>query len=498
MGIRRQIGAWLGRQQKTVREIIGRVHWQVESLWQHLRFSHSIDAKRTDYAFWDRLRRGVASGYQMAGLFIRPISQTLSSFVLGDGVSVTLAEADEVAAADYTNQQLARFVRANHGTLQTLLEDLYGLGDQFVVVNPDGSLSIPSPDTVQPEYAIGDYRRLVRVTITTKLPRMANDQPEVTVTDVYTSTQRVVSLKYADGTVETQTFANLIGQIPVVHFAHERSANEVYGRPIVEALLPLLAAYEDILTKAVSGAKLTSNPLPVFEGLEDIEETLGYNASDTDETYVDAEGNTVQRKQVRFAPDTAIFLGRGGSFKFASPNAGFTNDARNMLKALFLLILDYTRMPEALWGGAISSSKASAEVQMPPFYQYVEMLRVRFAGTASETALGVSARGGLYEVIELWLQMRRLTDPQIIVAPTVLTFPALEQADKENLRNWVEMLLNRGILTDEAALRLADLVDDPAAEVEAAQLALANKEAELEARTLSRTIATLGSVEETD
>lgn len=488
------------QRRQPIRQMIGRVRIVTSHFWKIIGRTLgllSIDQTQPDYAFWDKLRRGAAAGYKMSGLFVKPITQTFASFVLGSGVHVSLKHVDSVSAdeEDHTNALLARFAQQNHSMLQTMLEDHYALGDQFVVVNVDGTLSVPSPDTVTVEYEPFDYRKMMRLTIRTELP-------ETVITDVYTAAERTVTIENRKSAasvrqppIQRLTFANLIGQIPVVHFANERSANETNGRPIAEPLLPVLGHYEDILTKAATGAQVMGNPIPIIEGVEDLQTTLDMFTKGADEEYQSSQdtdfGHTQTRKTISVDPSGGLVIGKGGSFKFAAPPGGFTDDARNMLKAFFLLILDYTRMPEVLWGGAISSSKASAEVQMPPFYQYVEMLRVKFSGTAADDLLNTPARGGLHELIDIWLRMRRLTDLQVIVAPVEIAFPPLQEEDKSNIRAWVQLLVDRGLITDEMAVRLSGLIDDPAGEVEAARFENDARQAAFEEQTMSGSISRL-------
>lgn len=477
---------------KQIRQMIGRVQLLATNFWMRVRSLGKISVDQTvpDYAFWDRLRRGAAEGYKLAGLFVRPVTQTLSSFVLGEGIQAALnLPKDRLADAEYTDGLLGRLMGQIHSLLQTLLEDHYALGDQYIVVNPDTSFSIPSPDTVSVEYDAVDYRKITRATIRTELPN-------VIVTDVYTESERVITVEYraksgSPARSETQVFANLIGRIPIVHFANDRSGNETNGRPIVEALLPLLAHYDTVLQNALTGASVMGTPYPVIEGVEDLDSAFDMFSQGTGEMYEDTYGNSQERKTVNIDPTPGLLLGKGASFKFAAPPSGFTGDARNMLKSLFLLLLDFTRMPEALWGGAISSSKASAEVQMPPFYQYVELLRTKFAGSAADELLSTSAHGGLHELIDIWLKMRRLVDPQVVVAPITFTFPSLLAEDKVNKREWADKLYAAGLISGETYLKLSELIDDPASELAAAEAEAQARQAAFEEQSASGQISRL-------
>lgn len=443
-----------------VREIIGR-NVVVLPYMPSLRASAgTFDGTRTDYAWWDEFRRCKKSGYQLSGSFAKPISQIVSGYCFGtNGFEAELVQEDISDNPDspinYTNAFLKDFITKNKITLQNLIEDLYALGDQFVIVNMDGTLSVASPHTVMIEYDNLDYRTMSKVTITTRLPK-------ATITDVYTADTRIVTVKNNDDpNAQVFEYDNLLGVIPVVHFANDKSGNELFGRPIYEGLLRIFSRYDDLLEKALDGAEIMGNPFPVFEGLENPQETMDAN-SEIDETEVDAEGN--YRQRMNFDQNSALFLGKGGSFKFASPSVGFTQDIRDVLKSLFLLILDFTRIPEVIWGNELSSARATAEEQMKSFYTYIASRRAMLEGS-SDGAM----RGGFLQLLQLVLMAKALVDPKIVVDNVVIEWQPLEQEDKTLKFEWAKELHNRDLITDETMVKASAIVENPLEEVMKAQ-----------------------------
>lgn len=460
---------------QVVSEIIGRVA-NVAPSWQTwaARFlpTKTVDQTVPDYEFWDKLRRGKQSGFKFGGLFCTPILQTISSHVLGEGPTLALVEGgnpdNDADPRTYTDVQLAAFMQSHYALLADSLIDLYGLGDHYIVINPDSSLSIAPPNTVELERDPFDYRRVVKITITTKTD-------DADIADEYRDDGRTVTITWNSekdghrpGQKEVVEFQNLIGRIPVVHWANDRSANETHGRPIYEPLYKLFSRYDDLVEKALDGAELMGNPIPAFEGMENINETINANATAEDPDYTDIDGNTQTRKTIRFDQLAAIFVGKGGRFDFKSPPAGFTTDIRNMLKSLFLLLLDHTRIPEFLWGGAIASSKASAEVQWPPFVQYIQYKRAQLEGKGADTTTGVPAMGGLLELADIWLRTRALIDPRIVVDAVAVTWPDLMSDDEALQFEKIQWASGTGKVTDKTALELLAIVDDPAAEIQEA------------------------------
>lgn len=490
----------------------------VKPLW-NARILLNVDTVFKDYVFWDALRRGQAPGYQFGGLFCLPIAQTITSHMLGSGISAELIESATPKTAittlhedgkptknlkaakgsgkpnngkkpvgsptnmqvaptgmqplnrpkpdpngsdpiAYTNAQLRLFFERNQGFLQTVQTDKFCFGNQYVIVNPDCSLAIISPETVTVEYSASDYRHPVKYIIRTKMEKAR-------VEDEYTAEKRTLTVHYYDdrGTV-VQEFDNLIGRIPIVHFVCDRSANEIYGRPIYEAALPLMQRYDDLIDRGIEGVNLLGNPIPVFEGLDNVTEAK--NANSVQHTYLDEFGNQVTETITHFDRSTGLWLGKGGKAVMLNPPVGFTKDTLDYLRQLFLLLLNHTRIPEFIWGGAIDSSKASAETQMPPFEQYIQFRRLEAEGEGADPALGLEARGGLYELIDIWLKTYKLLNPAIVVGPTRLKWPNISlQADQLKYM-WGSYLDSRGYLTPEDTVALPGYWKDAAAVVQRA------------------------------
>lgn len=470
------------RETGPVREMVGRHAPYGRRVQPASRSLHnSMDATRPDYAFYDRLRRGQAGGYSLGGLFAARIERIVADWVLGGGVEVTLREDEDAPIAEdrlaYTNGALAEFVAGlldagqdddegdpdrdapSGALLLNVLRDALGLGDQWIVVNADGSLSIPPPDTVEPEPDPLDYRRVLRLTITTRL-----DQH--TIVDEYRADGRTLMVKRGMEIVEQTEFANPIGRIQAVHVAHGRGANELYGHSIHETPLRLYDLYDDVLHKQIDGAKLFGSPIPAFVGLKDLRQAINVNEPVGTETYIDADGNEVARQQLTLDENAVLLVGEGGDVKFLAPPVGFTGDTKETLKLLFLLLLDHTGIPEFIWGNEVSSGRSSSETQMDWFVRSIEGMQ-RDNG------------GWIVRLCKIWLQMRALVDPRIVVGPLRIQWPAILPEDMAMKLKRLELAVARDLLTDETLLSLLELVENATAEVEdAAAEAAQRREAE--------------------
>jgi len=470
----------------------------------------NVDTSWKDYIFWDALRRGTAQGYEISGpAFCLPAAQTIASYCFGRGLNASLvasAVGPRLTALNeaarpmteangkptqakrnalkgptnsngstlaimpkakpspgatnniaWTNLQIKHMLERNQAFLLSTVVDEFCLGNQYIICNPDCTFSVASPETVTVDYSASDYRRVERVIIRTK---MINARTE----DVYTAEKRVLTVKYYDGRPDdVREYENLIGRIPIVHWANDRSANEIYGRPIYEAALPVMARYDDLLKNMLEGTELLATPIPLFYGLDSPEATKRDNS--TAIQYQDAEGNTQTEYKFHIDRQTAMFLGKGADGKMLAPQVGFTKDSLDALRQLFLLMLNETHIPEFIWGGAIASSKASTESQMPPFIQYIQFRRLMLEGQGADPALGIDARGGLLELIDIWLRMYKLLNPNIVVGPVQIEWPEIDMFGDQWKYMWGTFLSSTNKITDETTLKLSGYIADPAGEV---------------------------------
>ncbi|MCZ7546743.1 MAG: hypothetical protein M5R40_25920 [Anaerolineae bacterium] len=175
-----------------------------------------------------------------------------------------------------------------------------------------------------------DYRRPVAYTVHVELD-------EVSVTDEYRLDGRTLKLRWKKavdghyvGEVETFQYANLIGRLPIVHLPNDRSTNELFGRPVYEAMLDLFYRYDVLLRKRPGRGRNPRQPDAGRGGAEDPEKVKEVNGEEVE--YYDAASGTYQNVfEIIWHRLTMLILGKGASFKFASPSVGFSEDIRSML-----------------------------------------------------------------------------------------------------------------------------------------------------------------------
>lgn len=445
-----------------IREVIGRTNTGKIDFTRSRAVS-SIDYTRADYEFWDKLRNGLQPGYKLSGLFVNAVCEILSSWVLGESLKAKVIDgtASEESIA-HTETLLNAFLKRYFETIKRGVTDMYALGDWYIIVNADGTLSVPSPDTVTMTYDELQHKKPVKAVITTELP-------EATITDTYTEENRILTVKLKRTKdraerIETFEYDNLIGKLPVVHIANDAQTNEVNGKPMLSAMLWALARYDALLENALDGGELLGVPIPVASGVGSKDRFVEDNSTGDD---YDEEGNLkpyIGLDQLSML----IIEGEKGKFEFASPGNGFTGDVSNLLKLLFLLILEHTRIPEVVWGNELGQARASSVEQMRTFYTYVYSRRIQLEGRGYDPVLEMDARGGLLAVLDVWLSYRALTDPQVVNGQTYLVWDKLDIADEAMKYQWTVWADSTGKITRATALAQSDLVDNPEAEIEKA------------------------------
>lgn len=348
--------------QKVIQEIIGFV--RPVSLRFRRReitsFRPTYDFGQEDYAFWDRARQCLISGLELSGVFIKIISSKVTSYVLGRRPHIYVGD-------DYTDEYANNWLESNYGLIEDTYDEGRQLGDIYIVVNPDQSLTMLQPDIVVPIVDENDLSRFIGWRLEQVYQHPTNPERRQTVIDEYYVDRRV---KTVDDVVTV--FPNLIGKIPLHHIPINRKSNERFGRPDCKPLLPLLNEYNEILIAGINGNKRQGRPTPTISKVGDagaiarFQEMYGTQKRETNK-----DGTVSTYWEYDFDPDQLLILGGDAEFEYASPNL-FVADTEKLLGLMFYLLVQYSEIPEYAYGNAIASSKASAEAQVDPFVRYIE------------------------------------------------------------------------------------------------------------------------------
>jgi len=110
---------------------------------------------------------------------------------------------------------------------------------------------------------------------------------------------------------------------------------------------------------------------------------------------------------------------------------------------LFYLLLEHTQLPEFIFGNAISSSKASAETQMPVFIEYIKMRRSEMSMWLNEIA----------QVVAVYLS---LVSPDLVTQEQPgIQWEQLDHEDGSLTLETIKWAFLEGLIDDKVALMLA-------------------------------------------
>lgn len=455
---------------KKIAHIIGRTisRFKVQVVPQ---VRPSFDYTLPDFEWWDQFRNALLTGYQYSAMLADTITEILAAHIVGKGVNATVSPVEDkrfLKKAEHTNRVLQKFMALLRVDLIQLIRDLWILGEQYVVVNADGSLTFLSPHLVTPltEDAtdllrITGYEIVVKDDFTT-IKTVYTEQTKIVTTSIFNKTSGVT-------VTTTKTFPNLIGTLPVVPFYAKRDRNSLRGKSLFFNVRFAFAQLDDLLTKGVQGGKITGNPIPVFENLRDPGTTIDLNATEEDDTYIDKDGNEETRKTIKWDNETALFLGEGGKFKFAAPPIGFSRDVLDLVNSIFTLILHKIHSPRHVWAGNELNTEAGADAQTPAWVMFIDSLRHVVAGQSFNDELKFIPTFGLYRLIYVWLKTKALIDPKILVSSVSLDWTKLTERDSRLTFEIIKWAFSRTLLSKETALRTLDVAADPVHEIEQAE-----------------------------
>lgn len=322
------------------------------------------DGRPGDYAFWDRLRRGQASGYELSGVFMKAVSGKIAASTLGEAPDITSADA-------HTTQHLSAWLDAQWPAILQAYQEALDLGDAYLLLKPDGALELVPPHVVEPLLDEVDFsqRRGWTVTDTYRHPHQPGEV--LTVRDAYTAHERIRE-RWRNGVhAGTERYPNPLGRVPLVHIANRRRGDAVYGTPEGAALLDVLARYNEVLNHAIDGNKRQGHPTPTFSKLGSAAEVQQlFELMGRQEERTRADGRTENVTVIDFDADQVVALSGEGEFRYEAPGS-FSQDSTTLLKYLFYLLVQHTEIPEFVFGVAIASSKASAQAQMEPYQRMI-------------------------------------------------------------------------------------------------------------------------------
>ncbi|MAU11128.1 MAG: hypothetical protein CL607_15015 [Anaerolineaceae bacterium] len=439
MGLRQRV-------RQVVSELIGNARRTID-VWSNRIWSHrpSIDWQRVDYAFYDKLWRGQALGLEISGLLVKPISSKIVAWVLGQAPDIGIAE-DEPLQGEVND-----WWQANEGRILEAAMEAEKLGDVYIILNGDGTISLVQPDIVTPIVDEDDYSQIIGWRVNAVYPHPESAKT-MTISDEYYADQRVRVMLRDGREIDRQPFRNPLGRIPVVHVPGPgKGVNDKWGRPRAEAMLNALHAYGQVLDSGLDGNYRQGRPSlgMKFDSVQAMDKFWDTYATTTTQTLPD--GTTESTVQLDIDMDGVITYANAEA-KYLTPGSSST-DVMNFLQILYYLILEHTELPEFLMGSAIQGSKASAETQMPPFIKFIEKEQKLIEGWVMD----------LVDLVVAYTRTVAMRRTATDISVKVL-WPKLTDDDHRLTLDTLKWAYGVGLVDDENAVRLMPVeIEDPEA-----------------------------------
>jgi hypothetical protein len=435
------------RTRRAISELIGRTQ-RIISLWSNQIWSMrpSFDWSRVDYVFYDKLWRGKAAGLEKSGLLVAPIVSKLVAWVFGQ-LPKFVVEGDEAMQKDLND-----WMQTVHATITRGMLESGKLGDSFLVLNGDGSLSLMPPDVVFPIVDEENYSNRIgwRVVAVYQHPEKFSTMKII---DEYTAEKRVRIIQKDGATISSEEYPNPLGRVAVVHIPNMPGVNDLFGHPEAEPLLPLLHDYGQILDAGLDGNYKQGRPLlnVNFADLQSLEKFWSTYGKTKSQTLTDG---TVEKTTYLDVTLEGVVTTANATVDWKAPGSS-SADTIALLEILYYLVLENKELPEFLMGTAIASSKASAETQMPPFVMYIALRQLLNEGWLIELAL----LGLAYLRAVKMRRMAAASTPKVRVI-----WPRLTGEDNRLTLDTLKWAVSVGLLDDENAIRLMPLeVENPEA-----------------------------------
>ena len=392
------------------------------------------DWSKPDYAYWREAIWARIDGLDLSGLLIRPVVEKVAAWTLGRAPTWKL---DNDKAMD----ALAEWWNDWHHIILKAWNDALSEGDAYVLIHTDATLAILPPESIEVIVSPDDYTKIVGYRSTQVLPH-PSDESRMWIEDEWREDgfQRTVKI---DGVItDFQVWPNPVpGMLPVIHISNRPLSNQTFGHPECEGLVSLLHKYGEVLDAAIEGNVLQGRPTPVltFETVQDLEAFDIANAMTETQQLPDGRTQTVKTYDIDLSQ---LLVASGAKFTYEAPGS-FVGDTTGILGLLFYLLLEHTQLPEFIFGNAISSSKASAETQMPVFIEYIKMRRSEMSIWLNEIA----------QVVAVYLS---LVSPDLVTQEQPgIQWEQLDHEDGSLTLETIKWAFLEGLIDDKVALMLA-------------------------------------------
>jgi len=458
----------------SIREMFGRT--DPKSSWFGSLFKSfwgndiTADYSRSDYTLFRAIyhaaiikqdRKTVGDDFILGAGFAKPIINATTAFTIGQGFTVEINGADKGTPLAAAENDIKQWIAEHSADFYNLAKFGFREGDAFAVLHDDESVEFLDPNSVTVIYdpttggVIGyDVAETVETDAQTKekteyvrkyrrnsyvVTRSVNGNAAETLVHRVFTVNGIVDVNLlepgeenADGMFDQEDLLNV--PLPVVHFANELEPKAIYGMSDLQNALAYFKGYSKVLQEATKSNIYNSTPIPVISG----DKNDGLLESDK------------SKANIKWGRDMVLYLkGENASAKFLEVPQTM-DDTGKLLEYYFYLIVQASETPEFIFGTAIASSQASATTQMPIMVK--KALRKQ-----------AQLKTVLRKMIEAYIYMKYVTGDQNFYALYTsgadfqIGFPPIVDEDKQLTLDTIKTLLDNGILSDETALKLANV-----------------------------------------
>lgn len=450
------------RAKRAIAELIGNTR-RILSLWTNQIWSTrpSFDWTRVDYEFYDKLWRGQALGLEKSGLLVSPIVSKITAWVFGRLPKIVI-EGDETLQRDVNE-----WMQGIHARVLWAMMESGKLGDCFLVLNGDGSVSLMPPDIVFPIVDEEDYSQRIgwRVVAVYQHPERFSTMKII---DEYTAERRVRIIQRDGAEIRRDEYPNPLGRVPVIHIPNLRGANDLFGHPEGEPLLPILHDYGQILDAGLDGNYKQGRPVFMlqFDDVSSMEKFWEKYGKEERHTLPDGTEEIDNYLDVDLEGVVTTANAKG---EWKSPGSS-SSDTIAYLEMLYYLILENKELPEFLMGTAVASSKASTDTQMPPFIKMIEMRQL----FAESWVIELAQLGAAYIRA---IGLRRVA--AAVDAKIRVLWPRLVGDDNRLTLDTLKWAFAAGLVDDDNAVRLMPVdIENPEAMLSKLKAGAAEREAQ--------------------
>lgn len=442
----------------VVKETIGRVRRTYNFRYKDSLMQETVDQTRGDYAFYDELRRGGVPGLEIAGGFAKVVASKIAGWCLGQPPQIK-HENEELA------QALNNWMADNLAQIIQNAEDMVALGDFYMVVNPDLTLTPLMPNTVEPIVPVDNYKDFIGWEVNERINHPTDMGRWMLETNEYYPNERYRRVQLETGEPRIEVMPNLIGRLNVIPMRNNRQTNDVYGTPEVAPLVKtsksLLYAYNEVLAAGVAGNIRIGRPTPKIE-FKDHEQMQAFMAENAEqivrERYDEISGeiDSLTEYYIDFDADQLLTLS-GATFAYEQPGK-ISDDVKVFLGMLFLVMVQVLEIPEFVMGGELTSSRSTAEVQMEVFEQWVGKKRGQMQGWLKE----------MMKVVALFVSASTPGIGSVDVDAIELVWEPLTGSDGKLTLTALQWAYSQGLVDKSTALMLAPIdIEDVAAVLDA-------------------------------